>query len=43
VHGVLHLMAYDHERDDGRMRARERALLAELAPQVRAVSAAVGG
>lgn len=43
VHGVLHLMAYDHERDDGRMRARECALLAELAPQVRAVAAAAGG
>ena len=40
VHGVLHLMAYDHESDEERMRARERALLAELAPEVRAVSAA---
>lgn len=43
VHGVLHLMAYDHERDEERMRARERALLVELAPQVRAVSAAARG
>jgi probable rRNA maturation factor len=30
VHGVLHLLGYDHERDRGRMRRRERALLAQL-------------
>jgi probable rRNA maturation factor len=31
VHGILHLLGYDHERDEGQMRAREDALLAEAA------------
>ena len=31
VHGVLHLLGYDHEVDHGEMRDRERALLPELA------------
>ena len=43
VHGVLHLMSYDHEPDDELMRARERALLTKLASQVRAVSAVTRG
>jgi probable rRNA maturation factor len=28
VHGVLHLLGYDHERDDGEMLELQRALLA---------------
>jgi rRNA maturation RNase YbeY len=32
VHGVLHLLGYDHETDQGEMRAREQELLAHLAP-----------
>ena len=43
VHGVLHLLGYDHERDDGEMRARESELLRELDPKVRAVSTAFRG
>ncbi|HZK48657.1 MAG TPA: rRNA maturation RNase YbeY [Thermoleophilia bacterium] len=27
VHGVLHLLGYDHELDDGEMKAREAAIL----------------
>src|SRR5437867_3865136 len=27
LHGLLHLLGYDHERDDGRMRSLERRLL----------------
>jgi rRNA maturation RNase YbeY len=42
IHGLLHLLGYDHERDEGQMRARERDLLEELAPQVKALSAAAG-
>ena len=32
VHGVLHLLGYDHEEDDdaARMEARERAILGEI-------------
>ena len=30
VHGVLHLLGYDHEDDNGEMRVRERELLSEL-------------
>jgi probable rRNA maturation factor len=26
LHGLLHLLGYDHERDDGRMRRVERRL-----------------
>jgi rRNA maturation RNase YbeY len=29
VHGVLHLLGYDHEIDQGEMRAREQTLLTE--------------
>ena len=32
VHGVLHLLGYDHETDDGEMLARQDAIVAELAP-----------
>ncbi|MCE5254176.1 MAG: rRNA maturation RNase YbeY [Actinomycetia bacterium] len=38
VHGVLHLVGYDHEKDHGEMRRRERVLLEELAPLVQAFS-----
>jgi len=31
IHGVLHLLGYDHEIDRGEMRECEQALLAELA------------
>ena len=27
LHGLLHLLGYDHERDDGRMRSVEQRLL----------------
>lgn len=30
VHGVLHLLGYDHEADNGRMNRRERALRRRL-------------
>jgi probable rRNA maturation factor len=30
LHGMLHLMGYDHETDDGRMDRRERRLRREL-------------
>ena len=32
VHGVLHLLGYDHEVDDGEMLARQDDLMAELRP-----------
>ena len=38
MHGVLHLLGYDHERDEGEMRLREQALLEELDPLVSVVS-----
>jgi len=38
VHGVLHLVGYDHEEDDGEMRRRERVLLEELGPLVHALA-----
>ncbi len=41
IHGVLHLLGYDHEDDGGHMRDREAFLLLRLDRQVRAVSAAV--
>jgi probable rRNA maturation factor len=43
LHGALHLLGYDHERDNGAMRAREQALLSELDRQVRAVSNGLRG
>jgi probable rRNA maturation factor len=30
IHGLLHLLGYDHERDDGEMRRREAELIREL-------------
>jgi probable rRNA maturation factor len=30
IHGILHLLGYDHERDEGEMRAREEALMPEV-------------
>lgn len=38
VHGILHLVGYDHERDEGEMREREKALLEGFDPLVRAIS-----
>ncbi len=38
LHGTLHLLGYDHERDRGEMRQRERELLEKLDPSVAAVS-----
>jgi probable rRNA maturation factor len=35
VHGVLHLLGYNHEVDRGEMRERERVLLASLQPVTR--------
>jgi probable rRNA maturation factor len=43
LHGVLHLLGYDHETDGGEMRAREQVLLRELERRVRAVSEAARG
>lgn len=43
MHGVLHLLGYDHETDSGEMRAREQELLTRLGAQVSAVSKALGG
>jgi probable rRNA maturation factor len=34
VHGVLHLVGYDHEIDDGAMLARQNELLSEVGPVV---------
>jgi probable rRNA maturation factor len=34
VHGVLHLVGYDHETDGGAMLVRQNELLAEVAPVV---------
>jgi probable rRNA maturation factor len=33
LHGYLHLLGYDHERDDGRMRRIERRLRRRLLPR----------
>ena len=42
VHGVLHLVGYDHETDHGEMRLREQELLLEMDESVLAVAAAMG-
>ena len=34
VHGVLHLVGYDHETDGGAMLVRQNELLSEVAPVV---------
>ncbi len=38
MHGVLHVLGYDHERDEGEMRRREQALLEELRPLTSALT-----
>ena len=38
IHGVLHVLGYDHERDEGEMRRREQALVEELGPLASALS-----
>lgn len=38
VHGVLHLLGHDHDRDRGEMRRREQELLGELGPAMSALS-----
>lgn len=38
VHGVLHLVGYDHESDAGEMREREQVLLRQLDGLVSAIS-----
>jgi probable rRNA maturation factor len=43
VHGVLHLVGYDHETDHGEMRRREQELLLEMEESVLAVAAGMGG
>jgi probable rRNA maturation factor len=43
VHGVLHLLGYDHETDSGEMRLREQELLLALQESVATVAAAMGG
>ena len=30
IHGMLHLLGFDHENDDGEMRAREKELIEEF-------------
>lgn len=30
IHGMLHLLGFDHEGDDGEMRAREKALIIQF-------------
>jgi probable rRNA maturation factor len=30
IHGLLHLLGYDHETDDGEMRQKETELIREL-------------
>lgn len=37
IHGVLHVLGYDHEQDEGEMRRREQALLEELRPLTNAL------
>lgn len=43
LHGVLHLLGYDHEQDQGEMRAREEALAQELRPKISAISLEMEG
>lgn len=43
VHGVLHLLGYDHETDHGEMRSREREILAELSDLVSSLALAERG
>jgi probable rRNA maturation factor len=43
IHGVLHLLGYDHEKGSGEMRTREQVLLGELERKVLAISKAARG
>ena len=43
IHGLLHLVGYDHETDDGEMRRREQELLEELRSLAEALPALEGG
>jgi probable rRNA maturation factor len=43
IHGLLHLVGYDHETDDGEMRRREQELLEELRPLAEALPVLEGG
>ncbi len=38
IHGTLHLLGYDHERDRGEMRAREQALLERFSGMLQRLS-----
>lgn len=38
IHGALHLAGYDHDTDQGKMRARERELLEQLGDRVHALA-----
>ena len=42
IHGALHLAGYDHETDQGEMRAREQMLLERLSGPVHALSLSDG-
>jgi probable rRNA maturation factor len=42
IHGALHLAGYDHETDDGEMRAREQRLLEQFDGLVRLLSVSGG-
>ncbi|MBN1629608.1 MAG: rRNA maturation RNase YbeY [Thermoleophilia bacterium] len=42
IHGLLHLLGYDHETDHGEMRLREQTLLEELTVLARALPAPEG-
>lgn len=43
IHGLLHLLGYDHESDNGEMRKREQELLQALEPLVDALPTPRGG
>lgn len=42
IHGILHLLGYDHEVDQGQMRAREQVLLVCFAEEVAGLAPAHG-
>jgi probable rRNA maturation factor len=35
IHGMLHLLGFDHETDNGEMRAREKVLISDLIVNIR--------
>lgn len=43
VHGVLHLLGYDHEEDEGKMRSREREILEQSSGLVSALALVARG